>query len=282
MSALYKFVADADAVQFLLDGVTKFTQIPELNDPSELVPNVIVGEVVASRDRLRRNGYSERDLVHLRRQENLLRRLAPQFQAIPAPRTAEEATAIIRSSFYDDIPRLERLLSATALEMSRKVAVFCLSRRYDSLPMWAHYAGNAAGLAVEFRDLDNVFSGDESGVLAQPIPVRYEREHVGVTFDPQSHESLFFAKFQDWSYEQEVRVVLPLAQCRRRRVGAKLLHVYDVPHTCVARVILGWNMTPGKMQAVRTSVRAINPDVEIRQAHFVRGRVEIFDDASPA
>jgi len=275
MPSLYKFIADPDTVQFLLKGIAKFTPIPELNDPSELIPNVIVDEVKASLTRLRRNGYSEEDMLHLRRQGNLLRQLAPQFRAIDVPGTKEQATAVIRSPVYDSMPALKRRLNETAREMSSKVGLFCLSRRYDSLPMWAHYTGNAAGLVVEFVDLDGVFPGDDTGVLRQPIPVRYEREHLGVSFDPQSHESLFFAKFQDWSYEQEVRVVLPLADCRQEFVGGKLLYVYDMPGSCVARVILGWNMAPEKVEAVRAHARTINRKVEIVQARFVRGRVDL-------
>ena len=59
MPALYKFIADPHVVQFLLNGVAKFTPIRDLNDPSELSPNLNFDEVQASRDRLRRDGYSE-------------------------------------------------------------------------------------------------------------------------------------------------------------------------------------------------------------------------------
>jgi hypothetical protein len=110
---------------------------------------------------------------------------------------------------------------------------------------------------------------------ARVIAVRYERERFGVTFDPQSHEALFFSKFQDWSYEQEVRIVMPLNGCRRELVNGKPLYVYDLPTSCIARVILGWNMVPGKPEIVRSHVRKTNPAVEIVQARFVQGRVEL-------
>jgi len=63
--------------------------------------------------------------------------------------------------------------------------------------MWAHYAANAAGLVIEFRDLEAEFGGDSTGVLRQPMVVRYDQHQIGVTFDPQSYRSLFFAKFED-------------------------------------------------------------------------------------
>lgn len=213
---------------------------------------------------------------YLRQQGNLMRVLAPLRQAIPVPPTKEKATDQIRSPFYDNIPRLERLLDATATEMSAKVGLFCLTERFDSLPMWAHYANNATGLAVEFQGLDAVFPGDDTGVLRRPIPVRYERERIGVTFDPQSHESLFFAKFQDWSYEKEVRVVLPLTECRTVQPdGDRRLYMFDIPKRCIARIILGWRMTEEAVSTVLKLTRTINPQVKVVRARIVRGQVQL-------
>jgi hypothetical protein len=275
MTPLYKYISDPDALRFLLRGIVKFTPISELNDPSELVPNVVIEELRASLARLRQDGFTEEDMADLRRQGNLFRRLAPRFQVIDVPLTKEAATATIRSSFYDQTAELERRLSETAREMSSKVGLFCLSRRYDSLPMWAHYAGNAAGLVVEFSGLDRVFRGDDTGILCQLVDVRYEREQLGVTFDPRSHESLFVAKFHDWSYEQEVRVVLPLADCRQVMVSGRAVYVYEIPSTSVARVILGWKLAPHRVDTIRGYVRAHNPEVELVKAYWAGGRVEL-------
>jgi len=275
MPTYYKFISDADAAQFLFQGAIKFTPVAELNDPSELMPNVLLEEVKSSLARLRKQGYNDDDLHYLRAQGHLLKQLAPRFQAVSIPGTKEQATALIRSPFYDSISLLERLLDDTAREISSKVGVFCLSRRYDSLPMWAHYAGNAAGLVVEFADLEGVFPGDVTGVLRRPVAVRYDRHVWGVTFDPQSHESLFFAKFPDWRYEEEVRVVLPLTDCRRKAFGEKVLYAYDIPRSCVKRAILGWRMPPEKRDLVHGHARTHNPEVEIVQARFVRGRIEL-------
>lgn len=275
MPPLYKFISDPGAVGFLLQGTAKFTPIPELNDPSELLPNLISDEVLRSLNRLREHGYSDDDMVYLRREENLLRRLAPSYRAIDTPVTKELATALIRSPFYDSEVLLYRLLNGAAREMSSKVGLFCLTQRYESLPMWAHYAANATGLVVEFQNLEDVFPGDDTGVLHQPILVRYEREHIGVTFDPRSHESIFFSKFQDWAYEQEVRVVLPLADCRRVLVHDKTLYLFDLPPRCITRVILGWNMAPSVSETVRELVHDLNNDVKVLQACCLFGRVHV-------
>lgn len=281
MSPLYKFIADPLAARFLLQGIIKFTPIAELNDPSELLPNIIPDEVRRSLADLRERGYSDDDMVHLHREEHLLQRLAPAYRASEAPLTKEQATELIRSRFYDAGPLLYGLLDGVAREMASRVGLFCLTRRCDALPMWAHYAADARGLVVEFQELDNPFPGDKTGVLCEPIEVRYERERVGVTFDPRSHGSIFFTKYEDWGYEQEVRVVLPLDECRQHRDGDTLLNLFDIPRTCITRIILGWNIAPEHADAVRASARELNPAVEVVQACFLRGRVCVEGDDSP-
>lgn len=275
MPPLFKFIASPDAVPFLLNGSVKFTPIPELNDPSELVPTLDREAVVETLNRLRADGYSDADMEHLRQQGNLLQALAPKFQAITAPATKAEASRLIRSWFYDDISTLDRLLSETAREISSKVGLFCLTQRFDSLPMWAHYAANATGLAVEFQGLEEVFKGDNTGVLRQLAPVIYQREPYGVTFDPASHRNLFFVKFLDWSYEQEVRVVLPLSECRSHNTGDKVLYTHNIPRQSIARLILGWNMKAEDVSTVETLVDQIDPEVAVSRARFVRGKVSL-------
>jgi hypothetical protein len=273
MTTLYKFIGNPGAVRHLLAGNLKFTPTRELNDPSELLPNVIPEDVRKSLQLLRDQGYSDDDMLSLRQQESLLRQLAPRFLAIDVPTTKEQATAIARSAFYNNLPHLERLLSETAEEISSGVGLLCLTKRNDSLPMWAHYAANAAGLVVEFRDLDIVFCGDQTGVLRQPTAVRYEREHLGVSFDPRSHRSLFFSKFSDWSYEEEVRVVLPLVDCRRTCIDGHQVYFFDIPKHHVVHIILGWRVPAMIADDVVKLAQSINPSVRISRMGIKRGKI---------
>ena len=96
-----------------------------------------------------------------------------------------------------------------------------------------------------------------------------------MTFDSRSHEALFIAKFKDWSYEDEVRVIMPLEACRQVMVGDKRLHLFDIPRTCIARVILGWNMPTADVERVRQHAAARDPMVDVVQARCIRGQVEV-------
>ena len=269
----YKFVSDHTSVPYFLDGSIKFTPISELNDPSELTSNIIKEDVEQSLNRLRKNGYRESDLQYLKQQGHLLQRLAPEFQAARVPQTVVQATTLIRSRFYDNLPLLEQLLAETATQISSKVGLFCVSKRFDSLPMWAHYATSASGLVVVFEGLDDVFQGDDTGVLKKPIDVRYNREESGVTFEPSSHEALFFEKFQDWSYEQEVRVVMPLDECKVVRVKENNLYLYKIPPTHISELIIGWNMKDDSIEKIYKSVQNSSSSIQISRADFRKGEI---------
>jgi hypothetical protein len=276
---LFKYVDRLDVIPFILQGVCKFTPISELNDPSELLPSFLADTVAGSLEQVRRNGYSDDDMVALRQEQALFRLLAPHRQRVQVPNTKEEATSLIRLPAYDDLPLLERSLEATASEMASQVGVLCLSTRFDSLPMWAHYAGHAKMFAIEFASLDVYFAGEETGVLRKPRKVTYDREHSGVTFDPRSHESIFLSKYSDWQYESEYRVIMPLKECIRPLPNGEDGYFHQIPKKHICRVILGWKMSDGDAQTVRDRVREHNPDVEVVGTQIRGGRVELIPAA---
>ena len=108
-------------------------------------------------------------------------------------------------SAYDNLDYMETKLFRTIESIRAKVGILSLTERYDSLPMWAHYADLARGFAVIFEDLERSFNGDETGSLNVPKPVVYTERFIGMTFDPSTQDRLFFSKLSDWSYEREWR-----------------------------------------------------------------------------
>jgi hypothetical protein len=134
-----------DALRYIVTGCIKFTPIAELNDPSELLPHVDLESLRDSLMRLRRDGYTEVDLKHLREQDAVLKRFAPIFRGVRAPASVAEANDVIRLEFFSLLPPLLGMLERASAEISKQIGVFCLARRIDVLPMWAHYAANGPG-----------------------------------------------------------------------------------------------------------------------------------------
>ena len=57
--------------------------------------------------------------------------------------------------------------------------------------------------------------------------------------------------------------MLPLAECRMQTVKCRRLYLYDMQPSVVARIILGWNMSPACVAAVPNYVSSLNPKVDI-------------------
>lgn len=97
----------------------------------------------------------------------------------------------------------------------------CFSKSSIVAPMWAHYAQNHSGFALEF-DIETIqghFEGieirDVTYKVAPNPALATALERVAVTKKPRHAVWLrqavlteaYFSKYQDWSYEQECRLV---------------------------------------------------------------------------
>ena len=273
LNALYKFIKDPRHAEYLLSGKLKFTPIPELNDPTELIPRFVIHDVRESLAKLRRNGYSNSEFHHLQRQGNLLEQIAPEVQGTSVPRSIHEANQLLKSRFYDDMTNLEKLLNRTMEILVSRVGIFCMTYRMDSLPMWAHYADHAKGLVVEFGGLEKTFAGDATGILARLIEVIYHQDLTSITFNPCSHEYMFYSKFSDWSYEHEVRIVLPLDKCTKCISDECTVHTYKIPLCHVRRIYCGWNIGCDMLGELIGYTRSINPSVEVWTTTISSGHV---------
>ncbi|MBZ3661998.1 DUF2971 domain-containing protein [Pseudomonas monteilii] len=110
--------------------------------------------------------------------------------------------------------KMEQMIAMNA-QIQSMYKICSLSERLDSLPLWAHYAKDHSGFAMEYDFKSLAFSDISSSLW----PVRY----VGI-FDASnllrgykkgaSFNNLFafmaaLHKSPDWSYEQEWRLVIP-------------------------------------------------------------------------
>jgi Protein of unknown function (DUF2971) len=270
---LYKFVGTRDAILNIAKGSLKFTPIDELNDPSELTPTMDWGDVQSSLQILRQNGLTQEQFEWLAHQNALLDILAPEEKVINAPTTLVSANQMLRSPAYDNFNYMQQKLYATINLIRKRVGILSLTERYDSLPMWAHYANQAKGFVVCFDDFGDDFLGDATGSLNMPKRVTYSENFVGMTFDPSTQDRIFFSKLSDWSYEREWRIVSPLSACLHSEASSLFLR--KVPPKSLKRVICGWRVTKGEVEALREEVFQINSDVEFVLSSFDNGRVTI-------
>jgi Protein of unknown function (DUF2971) len=168
---------------------------------------------------------------------------------------------------------MEQKLFSTIESIRGKVGILSLSERYDSLPMWAHYADQAKGFVVVLDGLDSYFTGDETGSLNIPKPIVYSDRFLGMTFDPSTQDRLFFSKLSDWSYEREWRIVTALKVCRRSPDGRLYLRAVDQLH--VTGVICGWRVGKAEVTVLRDDLTRENPNLRLIFATLDVGKVNL-------
>jgi hypothetical protein len=125
----------------------------------------------------------------------------------------------------------------------------CFSRSPVVIPMWAHYAQNHQGFAVEFSEDGLVKAFPESGFgdvsysdaprqdLSDILYRAYEIGKPRYTYFLQRgvFNAAYFTKASCWSYEQERRMIVPESDTRQ----AGPLTLLDAPNDCIASIICG-------------------------------------------
>lgn len=270
---LFKFVSKSCAVLNIAKGSLKFTPIDELNDPSELTPVMDPVEVKRSLEILRENGMSKNQYKWLVRKDALLGLLAPQEKIIDVPDSVDKANYLLQFAIYDNLDYMKEKLFSTIRTIRTKIGVLSLSKRYDSLPMWAHYADLARGFVVVLDNLEHIFKGDETGSLNIPKPVKYHKEFIGMTFDPSTQDRLFFSKLSDWSYEREWRIVAALDTCCQSPDSKLYLRNVDPSH--ITNVICGWRVSDQDRSFLRNELDRVNPKTRFVSATLDGGRISL-------
>lgn len=205
---LYKYLT-APRVDVLRNGRIRFTQPSQLNDPFEhaakldgIVPNQGPAQTGAP---------------------DTLGGLIGQLFGHAMRFGVRAAEGTVRSDYGDS----HGALSLTA--------------HADSLLMWAHYAAEHRGFVIEF-DASHPYFDRESGSDKPEglYPVRYTDERPVLSLSEYYRAVLY--KSPDWAYEDEWRLLLPLAEAASSDftdAQGQPVHLFDVPPESVSGVILG-------------------------------------------
>ena len=114
--------------------------------------------------------------------------------------------------------------------MARQHGVLCFSLDRGNPLLWSHYADKHRGLALGF-DVDEGIS--------RPIIYRSTRPALGTKAD-QIANALLFTKYEDWRYEQEIRIYTNLNE----RDPASNLYFGDFGEQLVLREVIAGPLCP--------------------------------------
>ena len=193
---LYRYCSVERAESLLTQGRVFFPCAMDFNDPFDCGV-----KMVFNASRLKRERYNR----------ELIRQKAPQMARRFRNRLARKAAD--RESFEE---AEKRFLS----RVRRSVGILSMSARRDSLLMWSHYADKHAGLCLEFRRVGDfmvralpvVYSLDYPELdFFQVEGLVHREDEVGAAAQRRVVERIYLSKSKDWEYEQEWRIVDPVA-----------------------------------------------------------------------
>ena len=156
----------------------------------------------------------------------------------------------VASHLMQAIPDTAKKLQDGYLDLiSAHFGVLCLSKKRNSIVMFAHYGDNHHGFVIGFDDSHPVF---QKGKGLQPVNYVSERVvfdmnwEMGGAQERKYAELLIFSKNEEWKYEDEVRQIFPLDECpikktyEDKRTKKKVMnHFYPLPPEAIRSVSLG-------------------------------------------
>lgn len=169
--------------------------------------------------------------------------------SVAAQRREEE---IIRYNVHKHgCATLMRGLSSSLNAELKDYRIYSLSKRYDNLGMWAKYAADHSGYCLEFVN--------EGPLFAHTLEVIYgDSIQMDVTKPEHRSGYWFFCKRQEWSNEEEVRIILLRGQGKKVKIDPRWL----------TRIILGWHMSKENQAMIREWTKQRVPELTVVSAHY--------------
>lgn len=241
---LYKYLPP-ERRDILQNGLLRFTQPGDFNDPFELHPSFDL--------------MSKADIARLPE--------APGQEGTTGPKARLLTPEALQAMFAAILPGLQRQMATHAGQegtfalknnqiaqsvFDSKFGVLSLSETPDSLLMWAHYADSHRGLVLQFDETHEFFAPstyeDQDLRLTK---VEYSAERPVLSYSTLNSPRLYYRKSPEWSYENEWRLVRPLSMATKVLDHPRFPRaLFSIPVSAVKGVIVGWAIQHADRQAL--------------------------------
>lgn len=215
--------------------------------------------------------------------------LRPHFEqtehlTLPIPKyaTAEQLSSIARKQADINKHLLHPRIKESLIDSStRTIVVLSLAESYDSLRMWAHYGDAHRGIALGFDTDSGILETSPHQRLQK---VAYSRTRPSrKTWEEVTNDDLLFTKSDEWTYEQEWRIVDSHFMAddsgvkEEGRTGDPVHYSFRFEPESLKRIILGCRTSSDLAKEVETLVADRYGNVEVKKAkkHPTEYKIEI-------
>lgn len=274
--AIFKYFSE-ERMDVLKNGLIRFTQPNEFNDPFEaypyfksMGPHDSIDKKVETFDSA--PDYYEDILKETLEKDNRFQSMPPHLQIIMKA-LAEKKLKELKPQMTSKIKNI--FLSAMKLEgvakpfmikiilysISQTIGILCFTEKKDNLLMWSHYANSHKGFVLEFFP-DHLFFDKRKHdfQLAEHLKkVRYTIKRPEFTFFDDSFsknemsdnwiKNFIWVKSQHWEYEQEWRMISTFRESDKSiKNGDNTIYLFSLPPKAIKSIYLGCKM-PDKIKA---------------------------------
>lgn len=259
---LYKYLPP-ERIDVLSNGLIRFTQPVLFNDPFEMSPFIAA---IATQEEITQMFHSQHE-GHVRDEFMKLNRRARRkkkfenFQKL-YPK-AELLPEVIETASGKGLEKAKEQLSEA---MTKDLGILCLTTKFDNLLMWAHYAQSHEGMVIEFDGDSNFFrqvftKSQNSDVIDEELSkdygylkeVQYNKSRPAIIISHVNSFDPFLIKGEEWSYEEEWRMLMPTATAQKITTDKKGedVYLYEIPRAAITKVILGCRAGDELLNSVR-------------------------------
>jgi hypothetical protein len=245
---LFKYFSAEGATRLFKTGMLRFTQPIEFNDAFEMQPFLA--------------GLAEEPSLDRQFDERLGALVDSEIDKCLATLPPKKRAAINRDWLRAELLRqapdalglVKQLATIATPFISKEIykgvnenfGALCLTEKPANLLMWAHYADHHKGAVVEFAADHQFFSrrlgpNDDFRHFRKVV---YREQRPAVFLSNSDAIEFFYFKSREWSYENEWRLIVPLADCSQRveRAPECPICLFHLPPASVRSMILGCRM----------------------------------------
>lgn len=171
-----------------------------------------------------------------------------------------QAINLIDSALPAISTALDEVAPTEVSKASNKIGVFSMTENENSDQMWAYYADNGFGFAIEINSYSIFFENDVH--LSSLKKVIYESRDIDSFFDADDTD-FFCRKQSDWSHEKEWRAFKITDDCDLLTDSGHSL--FRIPSDAISCIILGEKSTPELQSRANAAAHSNGWEIKIAQ-----------------
>lgn len=270
---LYKYMHEDRIENIFIDNKIRFTQPIFFNDPFEV--NLAI-EGISSDSNIDREVDRQYEDIYkdvLKEEYNklpfLIRNQFSYEYFLSRSNIGKEETKEIVSKVLKNVDTHHKVENKFKEVINNFLGILSLTSKVDNLLMWAHYANQHKGFVIELDENHLFLKAEEvdNNIYRGIQKVNYSKERPYKLLEDFQHEEIFINKSDEWSYENEYRVIKKLKNADEIRGN---IYLFKFPKDLIKSIYCGCNIENTRKNKI---VKLIQEDENLHHIKIYQSKV---------